>query len=227
MHPNKYTLDLMRIMIDHIPQAAPKAIFDEAHKDYERFTNDPSLSLANIEAAIVKVGRASWPYRKAYQELFMTNMKSRVTELFLEELRPDVREKYLKWNKAGHEIHEARSLQDFEATFSGDEKFVIEEALLGAEEAARSEFDEQIEKSRKEEFQKLVATYEQRAKGVEEKIAALRYMAKDSEKWSSEILEKVRVIEEGWSGVERDFDIYQLEKEVEYWKDTMAVDGIE
>ena len=58
---------------------------------------------------------------------------------------------------------------------------------------------------------------------MEAKIEELRALAGKDDKWREEILDKVKTLEEGWSVVERDPELLEIEKEIEYWQGTMDV----
>ena len=66
------------------------------------------------------------------------------------------------------------------------------------------EFAKQFSKKEQEEIERLVA--------------ALRALAEKSEKWAPEILDKVRVFEEGWSGLEREVEKGDVLGEIDYYQ---------
>lgn len=222
-HPHKYTLDLLKIVIDRLPVTAPDTIREAAHTALDKYSADPKIEAADIEAKIAEIGKQTWGPRKSYDELFQKYGLERQEELFRAELRPDVREKYLKWIKEGHRFHDVRRTADFEQAFTSDERFAMEEALLSAEESARGEVDELILGEKKSEYEERLKIWQEKQQVLDEKLQLLRAMAHESPKWSAEILDKVRLLEEGWSVVERDTDIYEVDKEIEYWRGVIEV----
>ncbi|MFH0928415.1 MAG: hypothetical protein V1821_02990 [bacterium] len=223
-HPHKYALDLLRVTLDHMPDVVPEQAREEAHRALDRFTNDPGASLEAIELEIAKVGKLSWPYRKAYEDFFEQFGEKIKEELFIEELSPEVREKYLAWCKVGNNFKDLRNASKFDRDFVASDRFLIEEALLSAEEGAKSQIDGQITGERQHEYQTLLQKYQETEELLLKKLAELKSMAAESEKWSPEILNKVRLAEEGFSGTDREIDSYTLDKEIEYWRGVIDVE---
>jgi hypothetical protein len=225
-HPHKYALDIFKLSLDRIPVTVPSEIIDQAHRDFEMIAENLQASGEAIEDANMKLGRAIWPYLKAYDELYAKFGKEKENEVFLEVLRPDVKEHYEKWNRSGGLIFDIRRGEEFENAFAPEEKFALEEAYLDAGEAARSYVDELVRGEKAAEYQKALEVWKERQAEMLERIAMLRAMANDSEKWSGEILGKVRLFELGWAVTERDPELYEIEKEIENWRGVLDVDGL-
>jgi len=225
-HPHKYALDIFKLSIDRVPVTVPKDIADQAHKDYESMCENLQVSGEAIEDMNMKLGRSIWPHLKAYDEAFEKFGKEREHELFLESLRLDVKEHFVQWNTAGGMIFDIRRGKEFEAAFAPEEKFAIEEAYLDANEGARSFVDELVLGDKKSEYETALDIWKGRQEEILERITDLRTLANQSDKWSGEILGKVREFELGWAVTEKDPEIYEIEKEIENWRGVLAVDGL-
>lgn len=212
-HPHKYALDLFKLAIDRIPVVAPKELIEQAHKDFEAMSANPSVSGEAIDDVNTKLGRAMWPYLKAYDELYAKYGKQKEDEVFLETLRPDVKEHYQKWNHA-------KSLED---EFAPEEKFVIEEARLDAVEAARGEVDVMLQGEKRAEYDAALKVWMDRQKEILDRLDVLRRMAAESDKWGPEINGKIRAFEAGWAPTEKDPELYEVEKEIENWRGVLEV----
>jgi hypothetical protein len=220
-HPHKYTLDLLKIALDQLPETVPSDFVEAAFKDYEKFAENMAADPVMIEAKIAEVGKYSWSYRKAFIDLYEKYGKTREEEIFREKLTPDLREKYSGWIKTGHTIHDARTGAEFEKFFTSDEKFAIENATLEAHDEVEEETSMMVQGDKKEEYAERLKHWQERQNIINDNIKALRDLAAESPKWTGEILEKARLYEEGWSLVERDPDPYELDKELEYWRDSI------
>lgn len=229
-HPHAYTLELMKLAIDRLPPT----FSDERKAHYadlqSQFMKDRSIPYDRIREAIVELGKESWPYRKAYEEMYARFGRASEESFLLKHLDRGVREKYEQFLHEGGKINyietvksidDLRAPSPFERYFSPEEKFAIEQALLAARDEARKEIDSLVTDKKDVEYAKLVQEYRSKQRALEEKIDELRGLAGVSPKWEAEISDRVRTIEEGWSVVERGLDAVQLEKENEYWRGTL------
>jgi hypothetical protein len=229
-HPHGYTLDLMKLAIDRLPPT-----FSEERKSHyadlhARFSRDRQVEYDAIRAAIAMLGKESWAYRKAYEEMYVRFGRASEESFLLQHLDQGIREKYARFLQEGGKlnyIETAKSAADmhqpspFERYFTPEEKFAIDQALFVSREEARREIDSLVTDKKDVEYAKLVEAYRVKQRAIEEKLEELRGLASVSSKWEAEIVDRVRTIEEGWSVVERGMDVGQLEKETEYWKGTL------
>jgi hypothetical protein len=148
----------------------------------------------------------------------------------LENLDEGVRMKYEQFLSEGGKLnylHGMRSAEEwtaptpFEQYFSPEEKFAIAQALLVARDYAKQEIDGLVTEEKRAEYEALITEYIEKEEAIEGKLEALRKMAGVSKKWEPSIMDRVRVIEEGWSVMEKDMDEERLDRELEYWKGTL------
>jgi len=76
-----------------------------------------------------------------------------------------------------------------------------------------------------DEYKELVAKWSEEQKKIKAKIAELRQLADKDAQWTETIMDKVNVIEEGWSVVEHDPDLYKIKKDIEYWKGKLGMEN--
>lgn len=219
--PHTYSLQLLREAIEKAPTAFPgdrRKIMQAAHA---RLAADPNAALPQIEDAIVAFGKEIWPYRKAYQEL---HDAYGMDERYLREaLSPGTRAKYEEFRKGGGKLEDVRGGAELERAFTPEEKHEIEEAWLAARERAHKELDAKIAGEWKDKFETAVAALRGKQEEIGKKIAALRAFAAESPKWAAEILDKVKVFEEGWSGVEREVTEDDIRGEIDYYRGVIEV----
>jgi hypothetical protein len=229
-HPYSYTLDLLDLAIKRLPPTFSDKQTGRYRERLEHFHKNPATGYPDIQATIAGLGKESWPYRKAYEEMYVRYGRSSEESFLLENLDKGIREKYERFIHEGGKIsnigvaksiEELRQPSPFERFFTPEEKFAIEQALFKALEQARKEIDGLVLDKKRDEYAALVGSYKGRQQVIERKIDELRDLSRVSPKWETAILDEVRTIEEGWSVVERGVDEDQLGKLLEYWRGTL------
>jgi hypothetical protein len=229
-HPYAFTLDLLALAIDKLPPTFSEDKIKRYKERLAHFRRNPAASYEDIQLTIAALGKESWPFRKAYEEMYARYGRASEESHLIEHLDRGIRDKYERFIHEGgkiNHIESARSLDDirnpspFERYFTPEEKFAIERALLEARGLARKEIDALVLDKKKEEYSALVESYKGKEQVIETKVNELRDLASVSPKWEDEILDEVRTIEEGWSVVERGVDEARLEKVLEYWRGTL------
>jgi hypothetical protein len=216
-----YSLQLLREAIEKAPKAFPEERRSAMLAEHARLAADSNVALSQIEDAIVAFGKEIWPYRKAYQEIHDAYGKD---EPYLREtLSPATRTKYGAFVAGGGKLEDVRGGGELERTFTPEEKHEIEEAWLAARERAHRELDALIAGEWKQKFESSLAALRGRQAEIEKRIAALRALAGESPKWAAEILDKVKVFEEGWSGVEREVSEDDIRGEIDYYHGVIEV----
>ena len=222
-HPQKNELFLLKKTIDRIPFTYPKREKKDFEGKYFKFEANPKATKEEISALIIKIGKATWVHRKAYEEFIDTYYKDKLEEYFRIHLDPIVIGKYKEFVKKGNNINDVRRTKEFEEYFTPEENMLIEKALFTARDEIRVSVRGTIN-DRTDEYNEYVKVYEQKKKDYINMIQNLKEMADKSEKWAPEILDKIAMFEEGWSVIERDFDEDKLRHEIEYWQ---GVTGLE
>lgn len=229
-HPHAYTLELLRLAVDKLPptfSVASRAHYDERLKAFQA---DPGIPYDEISATIVALGKESWPFRRAYNDLYDRYGRASEEAHLLTNLDAGIREKYERFLHEGGKINHieaARSAEamraavPFESYFTPEEKFGITQALLSAREEARQEIDELVVGKKREEYGELVAQYAAEQRQIESSLGELRALGAVSRKWQPDIVGRLRTLEEGWSIVERPLTLADARHEVDYWKGTL------
>ncbi|MFH1047900.1 MAG: hypothetical protein V1738_06380 [Patescibacteria group bacterium] len=230
-HPHTYTLQLFQLAIDKLPPN-----FNPERRDYysgrlAEFLRDSSVPYEEIRLTITQLGRESWSERQAYRDMYRRYGRSSEESFLLNNLDEGVRAKFEKFIDDGGKINYLRGMRSvaqlteptpFEQYFSPEEKFAVAQALLEAHDQARKEIENLLTDSKSDEYRELIKHYGQKEKIIDQKINELGKMAKLSDKWRETIIDRVRVIEEGWSVMEQGIDEPSLDQEIEYWRGTLA-----
>jgi hypothetical protein len=229
-HPYGYTLNLLRFAIEHLPPTFSEKKRKAYTQRLDIFVRDTNVVYADIQRTIAEIGRESWPYRKAYEDMYGTYGRASEEAFLLERLDRGIREKYEKFIYDGGKINyvaNVKSVEDlktaspFERYFTPEEKFAIEQALLAAQDNARVEINSLVTGHKRGEYDALVDAYKKRQRVIAKKIGELFDLADVSPKWKPAILDETKTLEEGWSVLERGVNEERLDHALEYWKGTL------
>jgi len=222
-HKLSNELFLLKTTIDRTPFTYPEKEKEGFIRRYQALEADPEARRQDIDKLIVEIGKATWPYRKAYEEMVKNYGQQKLEEFFKLHLGDELRQKYEQFVAKGLGLKDYRRTKEFEEFFTPEENLQIEEALFSARDEQVLHMRGIIE-SKSDEYEENLKAFQKKQVELENMIANLRQIANQSDKWSDQILDKIKVFEEGWSVVERDFDEDNLRHEIEYWQ---GVTGLE
>lgn len=214
-------LDEFKYALDHLPPTVPADLIEDGRRLHAELSANPEATAEQIHDALVKIGQAEFPYRRAFNELAGPVSEEHRLELVLEHLEPEVKAKVQKFLESGVKLDELVKSKIFESDFSAAERYQVEDGILHAEDHIKEELPKKIAEHQAE-YDQLVKQWQGKQQKMEDKIEELRALAGKDAKWKAEILDKVKTLEEGWSVTERDPDLVEIEKEIEYWRGTMG-----
>lgn len=219
MHRYQYTLDLLKQVIDKAPKFFPEERKKEMEAELKILRADGNTPLTKIEDAIISFGREIWPYRKAFWRVH-DEAKLEEQQYIREKLSSALREKYETFLRKGGRIEDIRKeaqLEDLETFFTSFELAELVEAKMNAHNRVVAEVDSLCSGSQKEVCVNALGEYTKEQKMIEELVGQLKALSDNSPKWQAEILDKVRVFEEGWSGLEREVVADDVKGEIDYY----------
>lgn len=219
-HPCQFTLNIFLEMIEKAPATFPAEKKEAMKKKYEELLGDKKVACARILEALASFGREVWPHRKAWKEIYEKYGREKEAEYFEKNLPAKLHDKYFacKVKGEGHCLREYRMSGLMEKTFDSDEKFILDEMVINTLKKTKEEIDALVLGEKKEETEKLILKWSDEQKVMAGKIDELKKMAEANQKWREEILDKVKTIEEGWSLVERDITLSDIEQTVDFYK---------
>lgn len=219
-HPCQFTLGLLLAMIEKAPITLPSEKKEAIKKQYDEYLKDKKITCAKVEEALVFFGKEIWPYRKAWQEMYEKYGRVLEEKYFEENLPKELHDKYFSCKKEGEGscLREYRMCGKMETCFTPEEKFMLDETVIAALEKAKAEVDKLVLGEKKNEYDEIFAKRSDEQKIMAARVEELKNMADKNPKWQAEILEKVKTIEEGWSVVERDLTLGEIEKILEFYK---------
>lgn len=218
--PHPSFLDELKIAIQKFSPGVPQAVRTDAEQKLATLTADADVTEEKIHQALVTIGKAEYPYRLAYKELVGTVGAQELREMVLDHVEPSVKAKLEQYLGNGVSFEELLKSEIFEQEFSPEERYQVQDGILDAQEHIQEHGPKMLQQ-KKAEFDALVQAWQQKQEQIQQKMDELKALAEKDAKWKAEILDKVKTFEEGWSVVERDPELTEVEKEIEYWKGTM------
>lgn len=219
-HPCQFTLNLILEMIDRAPVTFPETRREEMKKKHGEFLKDKKIACEKISEAVVSFGREIWPYRKAWEEMYAKYGLPNEAKYFEAEMPVALHDKYFSCKRegAGRCLREFRMGGKMEKLFTPDEKYELDQAVIRALDRVKKEVDELVLGEKKDEYQKLFEKWSAEQKVMIDKLEELKKMAAANPKWRAEILDKIKIIEEGWSMIEKDVSLKEIDKTIEFYQ---------
>lgn len=219
-HPYAATIQLLTFSVEKAPQFFSAERRAAMLAEIARLEADPKTPVDALEKKIVEFGREIWPYRRAFARIHDAEGRLREDRYLQEELETrGLKETYLNFLAKGARIEDVRQGgQEFEIFFSPDERARVVEAKLAVHDRVSREIQAMCLGPKSGDCGTMIAQYQAEQREIDRRIAALAAMAERSEKWGPEIRGKVKVFEEGWSGVEHDVTREDVEGEIDYYR---------
>lgn len=185
------------------------------------------VSSEQIRAELITIGKMEWPYRRAYAQLAKAKAGAMFLDFFLEALEPTLRAKV-----EGLGVREVPFLQWCDSRVVADEctpeeMVQMEQAWSEAEKRKREEVFKRIAEGGEwqAEYQEALKEQVEEQKKIEEALARLAALVEVDEHWGPEIQAQLDHFQEGWSVLERDVELSEVEHAVEYWQGMLTVGG--
>lgn len=224
-HPHKSLLDEYKIAIAHLAPGVPESVKTEAETALQTFLADENVSEDEIWVAMEKTGLQEYPYRHALKELSSSTAHEREKEIVLEHVDETVRAKISPLLESGVPLEEIVRSSLFETNFTAEERYQVEDAILDAAHHLEEDL-EHIPEEQEKAFAAKVKVWEKTRDQIVEKIGELESLKEKNPKWREEIVETVKRLRNGFLVTERDVELSEVEKEIEYWRGTLADDSV-
>ncbi|MEW5902387.1 MAG: hypothetical protein AB1715_13060 [Acidobacteriota bacterium] len=218
LHKYQFSLDLLRQAIAKAPRFFPSGRKQDMTDALAAFEADPNASQEDIEAAITAFGKEIWPYRKAFWHIHDTDGRHDENRYLAEMLSPGLRAKYEEFLGKGYRVEDVRRGGVFEDFFTPEEKQALIETKLMAHDRVVEAIESLCVGEHKQVCEDALAGYRAEQQKIEKLIADLKAYAGRSEKWRAEILDKVKVFEAGWSGLEKEVTVDDVRGEIDYYQ---------
>lgn len=220
-HPHAALLEEFRIVLDRLVPLAPAELVTEGRALHEQLTGDMQTTERQVHQAIAYIGTKEYPYRKAYQELCAKDEERRLETAIMARLDEGLAEKIRAITQHGVHVLDYAASPLFETQLAPEERYRVEEAILGAHEVINRQCDERA-RERHATFAELVERWSARQAETQALIEQLRALSERSATYASEIIERADRLTEGWSIAEHDPTPEGVRQEIVHWMDVLA-----
>lgn len=214
-------LDEYQVAINHLAASVPIQVKEEAQAMHDALLADENADEPRILEAIVKTGMAEYPHRHAFEELNQDRELRKRLELVLEHVDESVRTKLKKHLDAGVSLEDIIGSDLFQTDFSGEERYQVEDAILDAKDHVKDELASGFDATAPD-YVAAMKKWERHRDVITQKIEELLQLSEKDPKWKDEIVGKVKRFREGFSVTERDVELEEVEKEIEYWQGVLG-----
>lgn len=219
MHPHFYTLAILKHILNKTEHTLfPEARLEEMKKEYTQMTADAAVTQTQIEDTLIRFGKEIWPYQEGLEELYRRHGRVLEEQRVKEKLNPLLQTKYAQFLAAGGSLADFRQGAATETYFTPEEKFALGQAVLEAHATTLQEIASSCRADKQHECAEVIADHQQKLARMEKKIEALRALATSSEKWRSEIEDKIHTFEEAFGYLERTFHESDLDGAIDYYQ---------
>jgi hypothetical protein len=223
-HPHKSMLDEFQYAIDHFVSTLPDEVKMEADKLLKDLSSNQTADEDAIKKAFHDIGVKEYPHRKAYQELTLSSAGDRINDLVIEHIEDDVKKVVKPLLDSGVSLNELTSSEMFEKKLTPEQRYQIEDGIMVAKSKLADELDGKISEH-SDEYQVLLKKWQGEVGELEaaiKKLEGLAAQGKGDQK--QEILDKAKRYKQGFLLTERDPELGELKKEIEYWEDSFKED---
>ncbi len=221
-HPHQSMLDEFKYAFDHFVPTLPDSIKDEAKSIHSKLLNDQSSDEVAIKKVFHDLGIKEYPHRKAYEELTLEKGAARLIELVLEHVDASVIKIIKPHLDSGVSLNELVSSDMFDTKLTPEERYQIEDGVLVGKSKLAEELKGDIS-DQSDEYKNLVEKWTKNAEQIDLAINKLKKLEQSgTADQKQEIENKVSRFREGFLLTERDPVLLEVEKETEYWADTLS-----
>lgn len=221
-HPHQSMLDEFKYAFDHFVPTLPDLIKEEAKNIHSKLLSDQSSDEVAIKNAFYDLGIQEYPHRKAYEELTLKKGAARLVDLVLEHVDDSVKKIVKPHLDSGVSLTELVSSDLFDTKLTPEEKYQVEDGVLVGKSKLADELKGDIS-DQSDEYKNLVEKWTKTAEQIDSSIEKLKKLGQSATAdQKQEIENKVSRFREGFLLTERDPELFEVEKEIEYWADTLS-----
>jgi len=213
-HPYQSTIDLLHVLVDRLPPRFPRELGRYMATRLAELERDQSVHREALDRVVAEFGKYSWPYRRAWEEVYEREGKPMEEQRFLELLPPVVRERVVgdtknfspstavggEGNGAGRSPCDVVRLPVFER-YTPEDRLVIEESLLRSRREAGDQLGARLLAGDLPEYEEVALRWKQERLKIEEQLLAMHRIAREKPPLAEEIQRVVDDYEVGFSGL--------------------------
>ena len=219
-------LDEFTFAIKHFVPTLPPEVKVQAQQILDELTGNEAADEAAIKQAFYEIGVQEYPHRRAYEELTRTSARERMNAMVLEHVDETVRGVIKPHLDANVSLGELVGSEIFESQLDPKQRYQVEDGILVASDKLAEMLKAEVG-GQADQYQMLVAKWTDEAQKIQDAINELEKLAQGGdENQQAEIKSKVERFKEGFLITERDPELEEVKKEIEYWKDTFAAEEV-
>lgn len=221
-HPHQSMLDELSYAIKHFVPTLPEEVVTQAKAKLEELSANEEANEEVIKNAFHDIGLQEYPHRHAYEELTSTSAEQKLKEMVLEHVDEDVRSVIKPHLDAGVSLPELVSSKLFAEQLDGKQRYQVEDGILVAKDKLAESLKDDLG-GNGADYKALLEKWTTHAQDIQTQIDKLEALSPGgTPEQGEEISGKVRRFREGFLLTERDPQLEEVKKEVEYWTDTFA-----
>lgn len=201
-HSFQATIDLVRSIIAQTP---PRFSVELAHALRERMevlAADAGVTRAALDAFAIDVGKARWPYRRAWEECYAREGATMEREQFLAQL-PHVLREHVESDVDRTSFQAPQDILRLPAfeQYTPEDRLILEEALLAARHTTAAALARRVDTGDLPAYERDILQWEQQRIAIDAELLTLREFAREHPALAEEIAATIRAFELGFTGV--------------------------
>lgn len=221
-HQYQATIDLIKTVIHRLPAVFPQERHQEMEDAIMALERDPNATIEMIEAKLVEFGMELWPYCEAYEKFYKIYGEAKERKLMKQKLSAPAAVALDKFIAEGGDIESVRDGSKFENFFDSDIRAEVIAAELAAHDGVHEEMERMIADAMAGDFAALLADFREKQAALVKKINELAALA-DRSPARAEILDKVKMLRQGFAYIERLPSLDDITHEIQYYIDIMEI----
>lgn len=220
-HPFDALLNEFAFAVRHFVPTIPPAIKEEAEGILEQLKANPQATESDIKEVFHAIGLKEYPHRHAYQELTQGVAKDELIQLVLEHVDEFVRSVIKPHLDAGVSLEELVKSDLLEKELTVEQRYQIEDGILLANRKIADKL-KSTHGTDEKSYERLVEKWQNRAQEIQQAIDTLESLVVEADAGQrDEINSTVARFREGFILTEPDPELEEVQKEIEYWNETL------
>ncbi|NQV89510.1 MAG: hypothetical protein HQ488_04275 [Parcubacteria group bacterium] len=221
-HPHQSMLDELSFAIKHFVPTVPQEVITQAVEKLKELSANAEANEEVIKNAFHDIGLQEYPHRKAYEELTHTSAEQKMKDMVIEHVDETVRGVIKSHLDAGVSLEELVNSEIFEGQLDPKQRYQVEDGILVATDKLAESLRGDVS-DHGDDYKRLLEKWTKHVQEIHTQIDKLDALTPGgTEEQGLEISNKVRSFREGFLLTERDPELEEVKKEVEYWTDTFA-----
>jgi len=197
--PISHVTHLFRHLYREMPPLVPRSVRDDMAHALEHIETNMDLTETDIEQMLINFGKALWPYRKAFQELYDVCHMELGEKLFLTKLDNRLKKRYRVYLEHGGCYADLHSGKDV-TFFSEDERVSLCTAFIVVRKEVALQTTQRVSSVDREKYEGRVVEFENILDDMEKRLDIIRQMVRDEQehpRFAAEMRALIYHFEEG------------------------------